>query len=65
MNKKLYKQYTSDILFWKDVTKGKLDEKDIMIYLLLRYNGRLSDAKIARMLGLSPSTIMEYPMQML
>ena len=57
MNKKLYKQYMSDILFWKEITQGKLDEKDIMIYLLLRYNGRLSDAKIARMLGLSPSTI--------
>lgn len=47
----------SEILFWKDITNGKLDEKDIMIYLLLKQDGRLSDAKIARILKLSPSTI--------
>jgi len=55
--KKLGSINEEEVRFWTEITKGKLDRKDILIYNLLRFNGRLSDTEIARILNLSPSTV--------
>lgn len=55
--KKLITPNEEEIKFWAEITKGNLDRKDILIYELLRFNGRLSDTEIARKLNLSPSTV--------
>jgi len=53
-----------EVKFWTEMTKGKLDEKDVLIYTLLRFNGRLSDTEIARRLKLSPSTVRRRRLKM-
>ncbi|AEC51402.1 Transcription regulator, putative [Pyrococcus sp. NA2] len=45
-----------EIKFWKDVSGGKLDDIDVMIYLALRENGRLSDTDLASIVGVSVPT---------
>ncbi|KUK17166.1 MAG: Transcription regulator, putative [Thermococcus sibiricus] len=45
-----------EIEFWKDVSGGKLDSIDVMIYLALRENGRLSDTDLASIVGVSVPT---------
>ncbi|MBC7094452.1 Lrp/AsnC family transcriptional regulator [Thermococcus sp.] len=45
-----------EIEFWKDVSGDKLDNIDVMIYLALRENGRLSDTDLAGIVGVSVPT---------
>ena len=39
------------------IFKGRMDEMDIKIYMLLRENGKRSDSEIARKLGVSVTTV--------
>lgn len=45
-----------EIEFWKQISKGELDDIDVMIYLALRENGRLPDTELARIVGVSTPT---------
>lgn len=45
-----------EIEFWKQISKGELDDIDVMIYLALRENGRLPDTELARIVGVSAPT---------
>lgn len=42
---------------WEDILSKYLDEKDIKILKILNNNANTSDAKIAREIGLSKTTI--------
>lgn len=45
-----------EVEFWKQISKGELDDIDVMIYLALRENGRLPDTELARIVGVSTPT---------
>ena len=46
-----------EIKFWKEVSGNKLDDIDVMIYLALRENGKLSDTDLASIVGVSIPTV--------
>ena len=49
--------YEDEITILKNIFRDKLDELDIKIYQLLREDGRMSDTKIAKRLGVSITTV--------
>ncbi|HII61903.1 Lrp/AsnC family transcriptional regulator [Pyrococcus horikoshii] len=48
----------------KKVFKGKLDDLDIMIYKMLREDGRISDSRIAERLGVSVTTVRRHRLKL-
>ncbi len=53
-----------DIRFWKEMSKGKLSDLDVKIFLALRENGRLPDTELARIAGVSVPTARRHRMRL-
>jgi len=49
-------KYKKELEFYRDILKGYLDEVDLLIWLALRDNGRISDTDLARIANVSVPT---------